>query len=65
MIFSCAIHFLWTQMALSLYAPFNSQVWRRDELAYFQIIKDREIWLVCLRNTKGLEKRKFGFSQMK
>lgn len=65
MIFSCAIHFLWTQMALSLYAPFSSQVQRKDELAYFQIIKDREIWLVNLSNTKGIEKRKFGLPQMR
>lgn len=65
MIFSCAIHLSWTQMALSLYALFSSQVWRKDELAYLQIIKDREIWLVCLRNAEGLEKRKFGLSQVK
>lgn len=64
MLFSCAIHFLWTQMALSLHALFSGQVQRRDELAHFQTIKDGEIWLGCSRNTKGLEKRKFGLSWM-
>lgn len=46
-------------------AAFSSQVQRKDELAYFQIIKDSKFWLVCMRNTKGIEKRKFGPSQMR